>query len=119
MINLNSILATFPEWGQKVPPLSLFGGEKRHHSVKKLSMLMSGKKISVKNPAFPGNLHFANKMTFVYITESHIKYRKMKTIYGAAGFEILSKNIDKINYNKAAANITHTALRVLSLTKRR
>ena len=29
--NLNSILATFPEWGQKVPPLSLFGGEKRHH----------------------------------------------------------------------------------------
>ena len=29
MINLNSILATFPEWGQKVPPLSLFGGEKR------------------------------------------------------------------------------------------
>ena len=31
MINLNSILATYPEWGQKVPPLSLFGGEKRHH----------------------------------------------------------------------------------------
>ena len=32
MINLNSILATFPEWGQKVPPLSLFGGgEKRYH----------------------------------------------------------------------------------------
>jgi len=28
MINLNSILATFPEWGQKVPPLSLFGGRK-------------------------------------------------------------------------------------------
>ena len=88
-------------------------------SVKKLSKLMSGKKISVKNPSFPGNLHFANKMPFIYITESHMKYRKMKTIYGAAGFEILSKNIDKINYNKAAANITHTALRALSLTKRR
>ena len=29
MINLNSNLATYPEWGQKVPPLSLFGGEKR------------------------------------------------------------------------------------------
>ena len=29
--NLNSILATFPEWGQKVPPLSLFGGEKLFH----------------------------------------------------------------------------------------
>lgn len=72
-------------------------------SVKKLSKLMSGKKISVKNPSFPGNLHFANKMPFVYITESHMQYRKMKTIYGAAGFEILSKNIDKINYNKAAA----------------
>ena len=31
MINLNSILVTFPEWGQKVPPLSLFGGEKLFH----------------------------------------------------------------------------------------
>ncbi len=72
-------------------------------SVKKLSKLMSGKKISVKNPSFPGNLHFANKMPFVYITESHMKYRKMKIIFGAAGFEILSKNLDKINYNKAAA----------------
>ena len=29
MVNLNCILAIFPEWGQKVPPLSLFGGEKR------------------------------------------------------------------------------------------
>ena len=34
MINLNSILATFPKWGQKVPPLSLFGGEKRHQNDK-------------------------------------------------------------------------------------
>lgn len=72
-------------------------------SVKKLSRLMSGKKISVKNPSFPGNLHFTNKMPFVYITESHLRYRKMKTIYRADGFEILSKNLDKINYNKAAA----------------
>ncbi len=31
MVNLNCILAIFPEWGQKVPPLSLFGGEKRPH----------------------------------------------------------------------------------------
>ena len=29
MVNLNCILAIFPEWGQKVPLLSLFGGEKR------------------------------------------------------------------------------------------
>ncbi len=72
-------------------------------SVKKLFRLMSGKKISVKNPSFPGNLHFTNKMPFVYITESHLRYKKMKTIYGADGFEILSKNLDKINYNKAAA----------------
>ena len=28
MVNLNCILAIFPEWGQKVPPLSLFGGRK-------------------------------------------------------------------------------------------
>ena len=31
MVNLNCILAIFPEWGQKVPPLSLFGGEKLFH----------------------------------------------------------------------------------------
>ena len=29
MVNLNCILAIFPEWGQKVPSLSLFGGGKR------------------------------------------------------------------------------------------
>ena len=34
MINLNSILATYLEWGQKVPPLSLFVGEKRHRDSK-------------------------------------------------------------------------------------
>ena len=28
MVNLNCILATYLEWGQKVPPLSLFGGRK-------------------------------------------------------------------------------------------
>ena len=28
MINLNSILATYTEWGQKVPSPSLFGGRK-------------------------------------------------------------------------------------------
>lgn len=28
MINLNSILATYPEWGQKVPTLSPFWGRK-------------------------------------------------------------------------------------------
>jgi len=34
MVNLNCILAIFPEWGQKVPPLSLFGGEKRPRNSK-------------------------------------------------------------------------------------
>jgi len=28
MINLNSILATFPEWGQKVPPTFTIWGRK-------------------------------------------------------------------------------------------
>ena len=28
MVNLNCILAIFPEWGKKVLPLSLFGGAK-------------------------------------------------------------------------------------------
>ena len=30
-VEIGAILAIFPERGQKVPPLSLFGGEKRHH----------------------------------------------------------------------------------------
>ena len=34
MVNLNCILAIFPEWGQKVPTLSLFGGEKRPRNSK-------------------------------------------------------------------------------------
>ena len=34
MVNLNCILAIFPEWGQKVPTLSLFGGEKRPQNSK-------------------------------------------------------------------------------------
>jgi len=32
MIKLNSILATFPEWGQKVPPLSLLFEENQKES---------------------------------------------------------------------------------------
>ena len=39
MINLNSILATYPEWGQKVPPLSLFGGRKAPPEFKSDSIL--------------------------------------------------------------------------------
>ena len=39
MINLNSNLATYPEWGQKEPPLSLFGGEKRPPEFKNGSIL--------------------------------------------------------------------------------
>ena len=35
MVNLNCILASYLEWGQKVPPLSLFGGgEKRRQNHK-------------------------------------------------------------------------------------
>ena len=35
MVNLNCILATYLEWGQKVLPLSLFGGgEKRRQNHK-------------------------------------------------------------------------------------
>ena len=46
MINLNSILATFPEWGQKVPPLSLFGGEKRHHMCMMIKDSIDDEKVS-------------------------------------------------------------------------
>lgn len=39
MVNLNCILAIFPEWGQKVPPLSLFGGRKAPPEFKNGSIL--------------------------------------------------------------------------------
>ena len=34
MVNLNYILAIFPEWGQNVPSLSLFGGRKTPRNLK-------------------------------------------------------------------------------------
>ena len=37
MINLNSILATFPEWGQKVPPtFTIWGRKARCEMMRKL-----------------------------------------------------------------------------------
>ncbi len=68
-------------------------------SVNKLTKIMSGKEISIKDPLFPGYLHFVFKIPFVYITDSHLMYRKLKTIYGAIDLKIHSKNLDKLRFD--------------------
>ena len=42
MVNLNCILATYLEWGQKVPTLSLFGGAKSAPGIQKCVQLGIG-----------------------------------------------------------------------------
>ncbi len=49
MVNLNCILAIFPEWGQKVPPLSLFGGAKSASTYNK-------QRVQGKNPLLERHL---------------------------------------------------------------
>lgn len=59
MINLNSILATYPEWWQKVPPLSLFGGKKRHQNDKmgtKSAPTYNKQRVQGKNPLLEQHL---------------------------------------------------------------
>ena len=59
MVNLNCILAIFPEWGQKVPPLSLFGGEKRPQNdkmVAKSATTYNKQRVQGKNPLLEQHL---------------------------------------------------------------
>ena len=68
MINLNSILATFPEWGQKVPPLSLFGGEKRPRNSKmvaKSATTYNKQRVQGKNPLL--EQHFDGDISNAYL----------------------------------------------------
>ena len=59
MVNLNCILAIFPEWGQKVPPLSLFGGGKRYQNdkmVAKSATTYNKQRVQGKNPLLEQHL---------------------------------------------------------------
>ena len=56
MVNLNCILAIFPEWGQKVPPLSLFGGEKRPRNSTKMIKWWQKAPLHIINKGFKGKI---------------------------------------------------------------
>lgn len=68
-------------------------------SVKKIKKLISGKTICMKNPLFPENLYFEFHIPFIYVTDNHLKYRKMKTLYNAIDIKILTKNLNTLPYD--------------------
>lgn len=62
-------------------------------SVKKLTDLMTGRQISITHPSFSSNkLYVKNELQFVFITEKHETYLKLKNIYGAKGIKISTMN---------------------------
>ena len=68
MVSQICILATFPEWGQKVPPLSLFGGEKRHQNdkmVAKIATTYNKQRGQGKNPLL--EQHFDGDISNAYL----------------------------------------------------
>ncbi len=61
--------------------------------IKTIKKVLRGQNLSIKHPYFPGKLFINNRIPFVYITESHEKYLKMKNIYNAQLIKIPSKKI--------------------------
>ena len=81
MINLNSILATFPEWGQKVPPLSLFGGGKRHQNDKmgaKSAPTYNKQRVQGKNPLL--EQHFDGDISNAYLAVNLRSIKEAKIV---------------------------------------
>lgn len=72
--------------------------------VLKLKKIMNGKTVSINHPYFSGKLFVKNRIPFIYITQSHEKYLKMKNIYGAKGIKIPSKKVSQI-YDKQHGNM--------------
>ncbi len=62
-------------------------------SVNRLTNLMTGREISITHPSFQDKLYVKNLLPFVFITENHEKYIKLKNIYGAKGIIISTKEI--------------------------
>ena len=68
MVNLNCILATYLEWGQKVPPLSLFGGKKRSQNSKMAPFCAptyNKQRVQGKNPLL--EQHFDGDISNAYL----------------------------------------------------
>lgn len=61
--------------------------------IKTIKKIIRGQNLSIKHPYYSGKLFINNQIPFVYITESHEKYLKMKNIYNAQLIKIHSKKI--------------------------
>ncbi len=61
-----------------------------------LRKIMKGQSFSINHPHFTGKLFINNQIPFLYITESHEKYLKMKNIYGAKTIKIQAKHISPL-----------------------
>ena len=81
MVNLNCILAIFPEWGQKVPPLSLFGGGKRHQNDKmgaKSAPTYNKQRVQGKNPLL--EQHLDGDISNAYLAVNLRSIKATKTV---------------------------------------
>ena len=72
--------------------------------VEVLRKIMRGQNLSIKHPYFTGKIFVNNQIPFLYITESHEKYLKMKNIYGAKTIKIQAKYISPLIISSAFDN---------------
>lgn len=74
----------------------------KEFEVKRMKKIISGETISMKHPSFPEYLHFSYKIPFVYVTDNHVAYKKMKTLYNATDIKISSNNLNTLEYDEYA-----------------
>ena len=97
MVNLNCILAIFPEWGQKVPPLSLFGGGKHHQNdkmVAKSATTYNKQRVQGKNLLI--EQHFDGDISNAYLA---VNLRSIKAAKTADESCNISYWLSKLNKN--------------------
>lgn len=68
-------------------------------SVRELKKLMTGKTVKIPHPSFSGDLYIKNNLQFVFMTDEHKTYLKLKNIYGAKG--IVVSTGEQIVFNKS------------------
>ena len=102
MVNLNCILAIFPEWGQKVPPLSLFGGEKRPQNdkmVAKSATTYNKQRVQGKDPLL--EQHLDGDISNAYLA---VNLRSIKAAHTADESCNISYWLSKLNENETLFN---------------
>lgn len=91
--NYNNVLALAIVLDGEVPELAT-----QYEIIRRI---LHGQSVSVNHPYFTGKLFVENKVPFLYITDSHEKYLKMKNIYGAKVIKIPAKRITPLIYDES------------------